>query len=522
MGILMKLGLEVLAVASLSTILAVAADEPRERFGSATTSLGDSVDRGAHLYESGASSRGGEVLATFRELRLPGTQLACASCHGPGGRGGVEAGIVVSDIRAKTLFAARRRSDRPDENRPAYTRESLSRVLREGVDPAGRELEELMPRYEIADEDLADLLDFLESFGRGPVPGLGSETLDLGMLMPRSGPTARSALAIQTVVERALEAVNARGGVHGRTLRLRVVECGSTSAEAMRAIEALPRHGDGSVFAFVANSGAGASTEVLAALDRRRVPTLGPIAFDVGDVRHCVFPVLPTFVDQGHAIAEWLRRRVIDDAPASEDQRWASGRRASVSIESHGEAGQAMAQAVRSAAKRHGVQLEEGELEGAAIRLVLGAPFDRSPGSGGAVRPTLVVPTVFLNGPPASKKDLVLMAPPIGPGVWSPYSCEGLDELLRDEATVRGCDRALVTSAYVTTLAVTRALAACGRDLDRNLFLDELTDGAPIRSGVLPPLCFVPGRAAAAGVLALEHDATGALVNLEWVEGSRR
>jgi cytochrome c553 len=82
-------------------------------------------------------------------------QLACVSCHGPDGRGGVHSmGMMqemdAKDIRWKTLT---------DE----FDTEKFRLAVEEGKDPDGTQLSKDMPRWKMSDEDIADLIDYLKT-----------------------------------------------------------------------------------------------------------------------------------------------------------------------------------------------------------------------------------------------------------------------------------------------------------------------------------------------------------------------
>ncbi len=82
-------------------------------------------------------------------------QLACVSCHGPDGRGGVHSmGMMqemdAKDIRWKTL---------EDE----FDAEKFKLAVEEGKDPDGTELSADMPRWNMSDGDIADLIEYLKT-----------------------------------------------------------------------------------------------------------------------------------------------------------------------------------------------------------------------------------------------------------------------------------------------------------------------------------------------------------------------
>lgn len=56
--------------------------------------------------------------------------------------------------------------------RSAYTPETLARAIREGLDPEGRSLSSLMPRYALDDADMGALVEYLESLAVHDVPGV--------------------------------------------------------------------------------------------------------------------------------------------------------------------------------------------------------------------------------------------------------------------------------------------------------------------------------------------------------------
>jgi cytochrome c553 len=104
-------------------------------------------DRGTDISYSGGPSSNGWMMMNG--------QLACVSCHGPDGRGGVHSmGMMqemdAKDIRWKTL---------EDE----FDTEKFRLAVEEGKDPDGTQLSTDMPRWKMSDEDIADLIDYLKT-----------------------------------------------------------------------------------------------------------------------------------------------------------------------------------------------------------------------------------------------------------------------------------------------------------------------------------------------------------------------
>lgn len=150
---------------------------------------------GREIYREGVRASGEPVVGRG----LGGVVIAgsCAACHRPSGFGTLEGGAAVPAVTGEALFGdgMERRADlfrrlylepgppgllaaaRAAEARPAYTVEGLGRALREGVDPGGRALDPLMPRYALDDREVAALAAYLAGLGAGPAPGVDAEEI---------------------------------------------------------------------------------------------------------------------------------------------------------------------------------------------------------------------------------------------------------------------------------------------------------------------------------------------------------
>ena len=88
-------------------------------------------------------------------------QLSCADCHGQNGRGShvvlAMTEIDAPDIRWSTLT-------KPGQmDHPPYTEETFERAVTQGLDPGGSPLDPTMPRWQMSEQDLADLITFLKT-----------------------------------------------------------------------------------------------------------------------------------------------------------------------------------------------------------------------------------------------------------------------------------------------------------------------------------------------------------------------
>jgi hypothetical protein len=77
-------------------------------------------------------------------------------------------------------------------NRKEYTDATLARVIRTGIDPDGKTLAYLMPRFQFGDADMAALIDYLKSLDRASIPGVTHEVLHFATIItPDADPVKR-------------------------------------------------------------------------------------------------------------------------------------------------------------------------------------------------------------------------------------------------------------------------------------------------------------------------------------------
>ena len=120
-------------------------------------------DRGQRIRYSGGQNLGGMMMGM-------GTNLACASCHASDGRGGLHTMHMdvmdAPDIRYSAL-AGEEDEHGGDESHgdehSGYDLETFRLAVVDGKHPNGDALNRDMPRWRMSDEDLSDLLGFLET-----------------------------------------------------------------------------------------------------------------------------------------------------------------------------------------------------------------------------------------------------------------------------------------------------------------------------------------------------------------------
>ncbi len=135
----------------------------------------------------------GKVLTAVAEadIELTGLQVACANCHRRSGLGTNEGNLVMPPITREFLFQAKKlgREHRflykteGSGTRPAYTMESLKKVIREGIDSSGRELGRLMPRYNLTDQESDALVAYLSTLESSSSPGVTKEEIHFATIV---------------------------------------------------------------------------------------------------------------------------------------------------------------------------------------------------------------------------------------------------------------------------------------------------------------------------------------------------
>jgi hypothetical protein len=91
--------------------------------------------------------------------------------------------------------------------RSAYADQSLAAAIRDGLDPDGRELSPLMPRYAMAPDELSQLIDYLKQLAARPSPGVSGGTVHLATVVTEDVPASRRQ-AMVDVMERYLRDLN--------------------------------------------------------------------------------------------------------------------------------------------------------------------------------------------------------------------------------------------------------------------------------------------------------------------------
>jgi len=159
----------------------------------------DAIRLGERMYREGILPSGGPMTGTVRgDVPVAGTAFACTGCHLQGGLGSVEGGVITPPTNAEKLYRPWFRfhpslvggerkvlpeSIREALRRPAYTDADLARAITEGVDPTGRVLNDVMPRYALGTTEVGILVDYLKRLSAEPSPGVTPTTLKFATIL---------------------------------------------------------------------------------------------------------------------------------------------------------------------------------------------------------------------------------------------------------------------------------------------------------------------------------------------------
>jgi len=143
--------------------------------GNATQYAGSSFGLGQRTFSSPGerlflTGRGANGAAIPRSIRsMAGMMVSgggCADCHGPDGRGRTVGAMMGSfetpDIRWSTLVSSGG-THSSEEGHVAFDETTFARALRDGADPEGTRLDPPMPRWQVTDREVRDLIAYLKT-----------------------------------------------------------------------------------------------------------------------------------------------------------------------------------------------------------------------------------------------------------------------------------------------------------------------------------------------------------------------
>ena len=243
----------------------------------AQDSLAQRERRGKQIYVQGTSASGKEILAYLGEssLEVPGSAMPCANCHGLDGQGKPEGGVNPTNLTWEALTKPYGVTHANGRHHPPYTERGLELAITRGTDPAGNKLLNVMPRYAMPAEDLADLVAYLKRLGKDRDPGISESKIVIGTVVPARGTLADMGQAVKAVTAAFFDELNSRGGIYNRQFEVKFAETADTPAATRDNVERFIK--EEQVFAMTAAFIAGSEKEIIPLLARQEVPLIGPL-----------------------------------------------------------------------------------------------------------------------------------------------------------------------------------------------------------------------------------------------------
>jgi mono/diheme cytochrome c family protein len=190
------------------------------------TGLSPQEMRGKRIFLKGESEGGDEITAFLggNDDGLPAASFTCANCHGLKGQGQQEGGLQPPAINWNALTHAHTSSLTRRQIAP-YNESTLARAISTGVDSAGARLHPGMPRYQMTEAQMADLIAYLKKIGTTADEDvvLDDETIKVGAALPLTGPLAQVSEDVRAAMNAVFADINSQSRVYGREISL-VVE----------------------------------------------------------------------------------------------------------------------------------------------------------------------------------------------------------------------------------------------------------------------------------------------------------
>jgi ABC-type branched-subunit amino acid transport system substrate-binding protein len=461
--------------------------------------LSPSESAGKRLYREGLSGSGEPIMARVgaADMLLPATSLPCANCHGADGLGRPEGGVRPPDLSWSRLTSQYGQQQINGRSYPAYTEGTVARAIQEGRDAGNNRLDPAMPRFVLSMNDQRNLTAYLKRLADDRDPGLTPDSLHLGTLLPSQGPLAEEGATVAAVLNGSVARINQAGGIHGRQLRLTILDPGTDRASAEQALDRLIEQEQ--VFALIAPLAPALGSDLAARLERAAIPLIGPLSL-LGSAQSSrqIFEPLPGLREQLIALADYatdslrvLQGPTLITYPDEPSQRLAA---------------QNLGQYLQDHAWQK-VTLKA--YDSAQDELPLGSRSVFYLGSGGGfsrlaerLQTAGQVPYLFaasnqvagdLFQVPSGFSRRVFLAYPFVPSDWTLAGRLALTQL-REHEGLGGEHAVLQVGAFSSMLLLSEGMKQAGRDASREKLINALEGLHDFDTGLTPLISFGPGR----------------------------
>jgi ABC-type branched-subunit amino acid transport system substrate-binding protein len=461
--------------------------------------LSPSESAGKRLYREGVSDSGEPIMARVgaADMLLPATSLPCANCHGADGLGRPEGGVRPPDLSWSRLTSTYGQQQTNGRDYPAYTEGTLARAIQEGRDPGNNRLDPAMPRFVLSMNDQRNLTAYLKRVAEDRDPGLTPDSLHLGTLLPSQGPLSEEGATVAAVLQGSVARINEAGGIHGRQLRLTIVDPGPDRASAEQALDQLIEQEQ--VFALIAPLAPALDSDLAARLERAGIPLIGPLSLlGTAQASRQIFEPLPGLREQLIALADYAtdNLRVLQGPtliiyPDEPSQRLAA---------------QSLGQYLQDHAWEK-VSLKDYDSAQDELPLGSRSVFYLGSGSGFSrlaerLQAAGQVPYLFaasnqvagdLLQVPSDFSRRVFLAYPFVPSDWTLSGRLALTQL-RERQGLGGQHAVLQVGAFSSMLLLSEGMKQAGRDASREKLISALEGLHDFDTGLTPLISFGPGR----------------------------
>ncbi|MHC8285821.1 cytochrome c/ABC transporter substrate-binding protein [Pseudomonas sp. XS1P51] len=461
--------------------------------------LSPSESAGKRLYREGVSGSGEPIMARVGAagMLLPATSLPCANCHGDDGLGRPEGGVRPPNLSWSRLTSTYGQQQINGRNYPAYTEGTLARAIQEGRDPGNNRLDTAMPRFVLSMNDQRNLTAYLKRLADDRDPGLTPDSLHLGTLLPSHGLLSEEGATVAAVLKGSVVRINEAGGIHGRQLRLTILDPGPDRASAERALDRLI--GQEQVFALIAPLAPALGSDLAARLERAGIALIGPLSLlGPAQASRQIFEPLPGLREQLIALADYatdslrvLQGPTLITYPDEPSQRLAA---------------QNLGQYLQDHAWQ---QVRLQAYDSAQDELPLGSRSVFYLGSGGGfsrlaerLQTAGQVPYLFATSSqvggdllqvPSGFSRRVFLAYPFVPSDWTLAGRLALTQL-REHQGLGGQHAVLQVGAFSSMLLLSEGMKQAGRDASREKLISALEGLHDFETGLTPLISFGPGR----------------------------
>jgi ABC-type branched-subunit amino acid transport system substrate-binding protein len=374
-----------------------------------------------------------------------------------------------------------------------------------GVDSGDNALDIAMPRFQMGDADLQDLIAYIKRIETDLDPGLSDDRIRIGTFLPRAGVAGSQGQAMYLVLRSYFDDINSRGGIHGRQIEL--VPGGYDQDPTKVTWEARDFMEQQAPFAMASGYLSGIEEPISALAEEFRIPMVGPytpLPQDSSSLQRYTFYLTGGLVQQATVLAASQR------AAASE----AASRLAIVHPY-----GAVYEQAVRTILAAVdgaddvvtlGYQLPYFDATDFAESLAnkdidrvlfFGAVTDLQRLAAEAANlgwsPELLLPGIYASSGlfefPSAFEGSVFVAYSTLPTDHTPRGVELFEKLHEDH----GLDYQHSTqqiSAYVAAMVLAEGIKRAGRELTREKLVLELEQLADFQPGLMPPISYSHSR----------------------------